>query len=363
MEAWNLILNEFSKPNFTELEMTNEKHIFFKSDGKRVQFNSPFKDIDEYTNSLNDLLSYISNTKNKNIDDFNYLIEGRITFRGNNDVVNIGRAHIILPPICDVPQVTITKKSLSLTTLEDIYKSGSMDPIMLKFMKAIVKLSLTTVISGGTGAGKTTFLEALTKEWDNNLRIGVAEDTPELVLKQSNVSYLQSSPLIPGHEDTHVSLDWVVQQLNRMRVDKIIVGETRSKEFFYFLQAANSGCEGSLTTIHAKDPKMCLQKMTQFSVMAMPQPMRTANRNISSTIDIIIQLERLKNGSYKVINISEVSEILGNNESADIVVNKIFEYDYKQNKWQYNNSQMSDRLKNLLRENGYIIDNLSKRSY
>lgn len=130
-----------------------------------------------------------------------------------------------------------------------------------------------------------------------------------------------------------------------MRVDKIIVGETRSKEFFYFLQAANSGCEGSLTTIHASDPKMCLQKMTQFSVMAMPQPIRTANKSIGTTIDIIIQLVRLLDGRYRVASIEEVTDTLGNDDSATIATTALWKYDEATDRWENKSYNMSDKLR------------------
>ena len=193
---------------------------------------------------------------------------------------------------------------------------------------------MTTVLSGSSGAGKTTFTEAMTKEWPLDIRVGVAEDSPELNLIQENTTYLKSAPRQPGQDiKDEANLDWCVQQLNRMRVDKIIVGETRSKEFFYFLQAANSGCEGSLTTIHASDPKMCLQKMTQFSVMAMPQPIRTANKSIGTTIDIIIQLVRLLDGRYRVASIEEVTDTLGNDDSATIATTALWKYDEATRIW------------------------------
>jgi len=292
-----------------------------------------------------------------------YIYEGRLKLKNEKgEIVNTARCHIVLPPACDFPQITIAKKTTSLTTLDIIQSSGSMNLKMKEFVKLCLKCNLTTVLSGASGAGKTTFTEAMTKEWPMGIRIGVAEDSPELNLLQENTTYLKSAPRQPGQDiKDEANLDWCVQQLNRMRVDKIIVGETRSKEFFYFLQAANSGCEGSLTTIHASDPRMCLQKMTQFSVMAMPQPIRVANKNIASTVDIIIQLVRLLDGRYRVHSIEEVSNTLGNDDNAAISTTVLAKFDEKTDTWTDSFSLMTDNLRKKIEANGYNSQTFQKK--
>lgn len=349
-DIWELLIQKFLISDeiyeTSEMETNGGNSVFIKSKGKRIEIQNVFKGEDDYNRQILKLCKkvnpfYDSNELPK------YIFEGRLNLRNKyGTIVNTARCHIVMPPACDVPQVTIAKKTTSLTTLDIIQSSGSMTIQMKDFVKACLKCNLTTVLSGSSGAGKTTFTEAMTKEWPLDIRVGVAEDSPELNLIQENTTYLKSAPRQPGQDiKDEANLDWCVQQLNRMRVDKIIVGETRSKEFFYFLQAANSGCEGSLTTIHASDPKMCLQKMTQFSVMAMPQPIRTANKSIGTTIDIIIQLVRLLDGRYRVASIEEVTDTLGNDDSATIATTALWKYDEATDRWENKSYNMSDKLR------------------
>ena len=198
----------------------------------------------------------------------------------------------------------------------------------------------------------TTMLEAITKLWPNNIRIGVVEDAPELRLIQDNVAYLHSSVAKPGQpENSAASLQWCVAQLNRMRVDKMIIGETRGPEFASFLTAANSGNEGSLTTIHANDPAACLKKMNQFVNLAQTSPQRVINQNIASTIDLIIQLNKTPSGRYRTTYISEVTRQLGNDDAATIATQPIFEYNEATDDWSY--TPISDHLAIRFREKGY----------
>lgn len=338
----------------SEMEANGTNSVFIKSKGKRIEIEGIFDGEEDYNRQILKLVKkfrpdWTSNELPK------YIAEGRLKLRNEfGQVVNTARCHIVLPPASDFPQVTIAKKTTSLTTLDIIQSSGSMDSKMRNFVHLCLACNLTTVLSGASGAGKTTFLEAMTKEWPMGIRVGVAEDSPELNLLQENTTYLKSAPLQPGMETKDaVSLDWCVQQLNRMRVDKIIVGETRSKEFFYFLQAANSGCEGSLTTIHADNPQLCLQKMTQFAVMAMPQPIRVANLNIASTVEIIIQLVRLLDGRYRVSQICEVSRTLGNDDNATISTVPLVTYDEKNDVWKDSFHTMTDNLRNKIEAYGY----------
>lgn len=206
----------------------------------------------------------------------------------------------------------------------------------------------------------TTFLEAATKLWPSHVRVGVVEDAPELRLIQPNVVYLKSSVRKPGVGENEIAtLDWCVAQLNRMRADLIIVGETRGKEFASFLTAANSGCEGSLTTIHAANPKMALQKMNQFVNQAYSSPQRVINQNIAATIDIIIQLHKTPEGRYRTLAIEEVTQGLSQDESASIVLSPIFTYKEKLDDWE--EFPVSDHLRSKLIANGYDPKKFIKR--
>lgn len=206
----------------------------------------------------------------------------------------------------------------------------------------------------------TTMLEAVTKLWDPKLRIGVVEDAPELRLIQPNVVYLKSALAKPGQNPLETAdLSWCVSQLNRMRVDKMIIGETRGKEFASFLTAANSGNEGSLTTIHANDPRGCLEKMNQFVNEASSSPQRVINKNIANTIDIIIQLDK-KNGNYRTTAIEFVSNQLGNDESATIATQPLFTYDKDNDEWIM--GKLPDSFREILVAKGYDPQTFSKKA-
>lgn len=192
----------------------------------------------------------------------------------------------------------------------------------------------------------TTMLEALTKNIPNHYRIGVAEDTPELNLVQDNVTYLHSVPWAPGMDEKDVAtLQWVVSQFQRNRCDKLIIGETRGKEFGDFLIAANSGMEGSMTTIHANDPKQCLNKMTNFAMKASDkQPIRAINNDIAQAVNIIVQLVVI-DGKHRVSHITEIVPTLGDTEEAKITTNDLY-------KW--------NRVEDTFSKVGNFDDNLRK---
>lgn len=174
----------------------------------------------------------------------------------------------------------------------------------------------------------TTMLEACSKLIPDSVRIGVAEDTPELALTQPNVTYLHSVPWKPGMDPNKVAtLSWVVQQFQRMRTDRLIIGETRGKEFADFLMAANSGMDGSMTTIHANSPVRCLDKMTNFALKGSEgQPIRAINTDIGNAIDLIVQLIILPDGRHKVDAIQEVTSTISNSEDARITTNPLYVY-------------------------------------
>lgn len=176
----------------------------------------------------------------------------------------------------------------------------------------------------------TTMLEACTKLFPEDTRIGVCEDTPELVLDQGNVAYQHSLPWRPGMNPNDVAtLSWVVQQVNRMRTDKVIVGETRGKEFADFLVAANSGMDGSLTTIHANDPSLCLSKMTNFALKGSGDnvPIRAINSDIAHAIDLIIQLTYDKpTGRHYIHSIVEVTNTVGDKSNAPITTGVLYKF-------------------------------------
>ena len=346
-KKWDLIIQKYLEEDrgVSELETNGDTSVFVRKGGKRIEVTNVFSSIEEYRESIKYLIKRINRDAPA---DTKFIEEG--TLRLANE--GIARCHIMLPPACDEPMVTIARKTQDLTTLDDLEASGSFNKMMGDFIRAAVDCDMTLCLSGSTGSGKTTMLEAITKLWPNNIRIGVVEDAPELRLIQDNVAYLHSSVAKPGQpENSAASLQWCVAQLNRMRVDKMIIGETRGPEFASFLTAANSGNEGSLTTIHANDPAACLKKMNQFVNLAQTSPQRVINQNIASTIDLIIQLNKTPSGRYRTTYISEVTRQLGNDDAATIATQPIFEYSEATDDWSY--TPISDHLAIRFREKGY----------
>lgn len=326
----------------SEIETNGPGLIFYKERGQRKSMKSPFRTDEEYERAIDDLIEKAGFIKRP------YLVEGRFNITDNR----FGRLHIVLPPASPYPLMTLAIKTQTLTSLTAIQAQGSFDTEISKFLKAAVGSNLTVAISGGTGAGKSTLLEAMTSVFNKEDRIGVCEDTPELQLDSPNTVYLNSTVWIPGMSNAEVAdLSWIVKQINRMRVDKIIIGETRGKEFFDFITAANSGAEGSMTTIHANDAYAAMSKMATFMYMAVDMSPRIINEMISSAVDIVIQLGRTDKGEHKIKSIHEVTNAISAGESPTIALNPLFEYDEPSNKWK--RKYATDPLKKKLEARGY----------
>lgn len=324
---WALCFTHLLDPAVSELRVNGPDAFFVVRNGKQEQLPINLPSVKRYVQGMEaGLLPRVRHLMPYRPD--GYLFEGPLELR-TEDVEVKGRCHIVLPPASPAPVITIAKRSGSLVSLEAIAARGSMADEMLQFLKMAMGARLTMVFSGKSGAGKTTMLEACTKLIPSTTRIGVAEDTPELALSQRDVFYLNSTPLYPGVDVKDVAtLDWCVAQFQRMRPERIIIGETRGPEFAQFLVAANSGMEGSLTTIHASDPEGALQRMALFVLKSgAGQPLRAINSEIASTIDIIVQLMVLPDGRHRVKKITEVTNAIGSGEDAAIVVNPLYSYD------------------------------------
>lgn len=327
-EEWNKCLNLLLDPEVSEIAANGPNSFFYVKNGQRINMNINLRSEEEFIQGIQEgLVPHVRTSREFKLD--GYLFEGRLTYSIAGIEV-IARCHIGLPPSTVIPQISIAKKSASLRNLDSIASQGSMSTEMLNFLKMTVKAGMTTVVSGGTGAGKTTMLEAMTKLFPNDYRIAVAEDIPELVLIQPNVTYWEAVPFVPGMDPNEVAtLQWVVKQFQRNRNDRVIIGETRGAEFAEFLVAANSGKNGSLTTIHADNPVSCLRKMTNFATQGFNGlNVRSVNTELASAVDIIVQLHRFPDtGRHRVTQIQEVTQTLSNNESASISTQPLYTYD------------------------------------
>lgn len=235
------------------------------------------------------------------------------------------RVNIIIPPLSLVgPTITIRKFAKKPFTIDDLIKRGTFTPEFIQFCKACVEAKLNIVISGGTGSGKTTTLNILSGFIPEGERIITIENAAELQLRQEHVISLESRPPnIEGRGEVTMR-DLVINAL-RMRPDRIIVGECRGGEALDMLQAMNTGHEGSMTTIHANSPRDAIHRLETMVLMAgMDLPLRAIREQIAGAIDLIIQIARMRDGTRKVVEVTEVQGM----EGDVIVTQEIFKFEY-----------------------------------
>ncbi len=234
------------------------------------------------------------------------------------------RVNVIIPPLSLIgPVLTIRKFARNPFTVEKLIELGTITPEAMEFLKACVIARLNIVISGGTGSGKTTFLNVLSGFIPNDERIITIENAAELQLRQEHVVTLETRPPNIEGKGEVTMRDLVINSL-RMRPDRIIVGEVRGGEALDMLQAMNTGHDGSLTTLHANSPRDALSRIETMVLMAGVEiPIKAIRQQIASALDLIVHMERLRDGSRKVVQITEVQGM----EGDTIVLQDIFVFE------------------------------------
>ena len=210
--------------------------------------------------------------------------------------------------------ITIRKFPEKALTWRDLVSFGSFTEDVAMFLKACVETRLNIVVAGGTGSGKTTLLNVISNFIPEDERTVTIEDSAELQLGQRHVVRLETAPTIPGTTDGAITIRDLVKGSLRMRPDRIVVGEIRDGAALDMLQAMNTGHDGSLTTVHANSPRDAVARLETLAMMAgMDLPVELIRTQIASAIDLFIQQSRLKDGSRKIIQITEVQGMEGNN--------------------------------------------------
>ena len=234
------------------------------------------------------------------------------------------RVNIVVPPIAlDGVSISIRKFSKKALELEDLAAKGSLTEEMIKVLKIAATCGLNILVSGGTGSGKTTLLNALSQLIPPTERIVTAEDAAELKLQQPHVVRLESRP--PNIEGKgEVTIRDLVKNALRMRPDRIVIGEVRGEECIDMLQAMNTGHDGSMSTIHANGAKECFVRLENMVAMAgFNLPSEVVRAQIAGAIDMIVQTERLHDGTRKI---TEIVEVTGMTERGDIGYKHLFKF-------------------------------------
>jgi pilus assembly protein CpaF len=222
------------------------------------------------------------------------------------------RVNVIAPPLSlDGPTLTIRKFKKDRLTLDQLVRMGTITPEGRTLLAVIGRIRCNVIISGGTGSGKTTLLNCLTGYIENDERVITCEDSAELQLQQPHVVRLETRP--PNLEgEGEITMRELVRNCLRMRPDRIIVGEARGPEAFDLLQAMNTGHDGSMSTIHANSPRECISRLESMILMGgFNLPGKTIREMIVSSVDVIIQAQRLRDGSRKITHVTEVVGLEG----------------------------------------------------
>jgi pilus assembly protein CpaF len=232
------------------------------------------------------------------------------------------RVNAIIPPLAlDGPSLSIRRFGTGPLAANQLVQLKSVSPEMMEVLSSAVKARISILIAGGTGAGKTTFLNILSQYIPRNERLVTIEDAAELRLAQENIVRLETRP--PNIEGLGaIKQRQLLINCLRMRPDRIIMGEVRGEEAFDMLQAMNTGHEGSMTTIHANTPRDAISRLESMVAMGMNVPEKSVRQQIASAITIIVQASRMSDGTRKV---TSVSEITGMEENV-ISIQEIFSF-------------------------------------
>lgn len=310
----------------TEIMVNGPKQVWVERNGKLEKTTIQFDDDDHVMRIIDRIVSPLG----RRIDESSPMVDARLP--------DGSRINAVIPPISLVgPCLTIRKFSRDPLTVDDLIRFGTMTPEIAQFLEACVQARLNIVVSGGTGSGKTTLLNVLSSFIPGDERIVTIENAAELQLRQEHVVTLESCPPnIEGKGEVTIR-DLVINAL-RMRPDRIVVGECRGGEALDMLQAMNTGHDGSMTTVHSNSPRDTLHRLETMVLMAgMDLPVRAIREQIASALDLIVHMARLKDGSRKIVAITEVQGM----EGDVIVLQDIFVFEQTG----YENGKVLGRIK------------------
>jgi pilus assembly protein CpaF len=300
-------------PTVTEVMVNGTRPIFIERGGKLHRTNERFGSEARLRQVIDRIVSAVG----RRVDESSPMVDARLS--------DGSRVNAVIPPLAvDGPALTIRKFAKTRLTLTDLVTFGTLTPEVTEFLGACVRGRLNIIISGGTGTGKTTLLNVMSSLIPEDERIITIEDAAELQLDQEHLIRLESRPVnLEGRGD--VSIRDLVRNALRMRPDRIVVGEVRGAEALDMLQAMNTGHDGSLSTLHANSPRDALSRIETMTLMAgMELPLRAIRDQVASAIDLVVHLSRLRDGTRRV---TQITEVVGS-EGEVVSLSDLYAFDY-----------------------------------
>lgn len=313
LKNYDILTELLDDKDVSEIMINSYNEIFIDKKGKYLRWDKSFESKEQLENIIQQIVGKINRIVNVS----NPIVDARL-YDGS-------RVHIVLPPIAIKGATVTIRKFPERITMKKLIDYGSIDKDTAEFLKNLVESGYNIFISGGTGSGKTTFLNALSEFIPKEDRVITIEDSAEL-----NISHVDNLVSLETRDknvegEGEINMQMLIRAALRMNPDRIVVGEVRGKEALDMLQAMNTGHDGSLSTGHANSSYDMLSRLETMVLMAENLPLLAIRQQISSSIDILIHLVKLKNKKRVVYEITELEEL--NNENYK--TNKLYEYDGK----------------------------------
>jgi len=287
-------------PTVNDILVNSHRQVFVERKGKLQLTDTVFKDEKHLLRVIDKIVSAVG----RRVDESNPYVDARLS--------DGSRFNALVPPCAvDGPLVSIRKFSKDKLSIDELIDFGAFTEEMAAYLQAAVSCRLNIIVSGGTGSGKTTTLNALSSFIDNSERIVTIEDTAELQLQQVHIGRMESRP--PNVEGRgEVTQRDLLRNALRMRPDRIIVGETRGDEVIDMLQAMNTGHDGSMTTIHANSSRDAISRLENMIAMTgVEMPMSASRAQIAAAVNLVVQVSRLQDGSRRMVSVTELTGMEG----------------------------------------------------
>jgi pilus assembly protein CpaF len=298
----------------SDILVNGKDHVFIEKGGLLQRVNTSFRDDRHLLQIIDRIVSRVG----RRVDESSPMVDARLP--------DGSRVNAIIPPLAlDGPSVSIRRFGTGPIAGSQLVQNKSISPEMMEVLQAAVRARCSLIISGGTGSGKTTLLNILSQSIPNNERIVTIEDAAELRLAQENIVRLETRPPNIEGQGAIRQRQLLINSL-RMRPDRVILGEVRGEEAFDMLQAMNTGHEGSMATVHANTPRDAISRLESMVAMSnMNLPEKSVRQQIAAAVTIIVQTNRMSDGSRKITSIAEITGM----EESMISMQEIFKFEKK----------------------------------